>query len=270
MNDAVELATMHLLAGELDDALAALTARLDEKPDDAEARRLRAQIYTAQNTPDSLQAALKDTDALPELNADDYLRLALLFERLGEPARAAGTLASAVRVLPDDVRLRQRWMEAAFAAGDLNAARAAVQGIPDDWRLLEDAADLTARYAETTATDELFAQADVLYDAALAGLPVGEWSMPFRARILLARAGVNLRLNLPDEVERDARAAYALIPTEPACGFYIGWSLVKRGQREDGLARVARALKSASELVREALWRTIARDLDFEEIARAL
>src|SRR5687768_4800982 len=112
MTDAVELATFHLLAGEVADALAVLTARLDAAPNDADARRLRAQTFTAQNTPDSLRAALKDTDALPELTPDDYMRLAVISERLHDLPRAAGTLQSAVRAYPDHARLRQRWMEA--------------------------------------------------------------------------------------------------------------------------------------------------------------
>ncbi len=267
MTDPIELATFHQLAGEIDDALAALTARLDAAPDDDDARRLRAQTYTAQNTPDSLRAALRDTDLLAEWTPEDYLRLAVLNERLDDLPRAAGTLESAVRAYPDEIRLRQRWMEAAFKAGDLQMAHRAVHGVPDDWRMLEQAADLTAGYAAAASASELLPQALALYDAALALMPSGDWSNPFRARILLARAGVYLRLNLPDEVGRDAEAAAALIPTEPACGFYAGWSLVKRGSTGEGLRRVKTALRSASDTVREALLETISGDEDFRDLA---
>ena len=101
-------------------------------------------------------------------------------------------------------------------------------------------------------------------------MPSGEWSNPFRARILLARAGVYLRLNLPDEVGRDADAAADLIPTEPACGFYAGWSLVKRGSTAEGLRRVKIALKAASETVHAAMLETISGDEDFRDLAGVL
>jgi tetratricopeptide (TPR) repeat protein len=270
MTDPIELATFHLMAGEVDDALDVLTGRLDAAPDDDDARRLRAQTYTAQNTPDSLRAALKDTDLLAEWTPDDYLRLAVLNERLDDLPRAAGTLESAVRAYPDEMRLRQRWMEAAFKAGDLQMAHRAVQGVPDDWRMLEQAADLTAGYAAAASASELLPQSVALYDAALALMPSGGWSDPFRARILLARAGVYLRLNLPDEVGSDAEAAAALIPSEPACGFYAGWSLVKRGSTREGLRRVKTALKGASDTVREALLEIISGDEDFRDLAGAL
>lgn len=267
MTDTLELAAFHLMAGEVDEALDVLSARLDVTPDDDEARRLRAQTYTAQNTADSLRAALKDTDLLREWTPEDYLRLAVLNERLDDLPRAAGTMESAVRAYPDEIRLRQRWMEAAFKAGDLQMAHRAVQGVPDDWRMLEQAADLTAGYATAVSADELLPQAAALYDAALHLMPDGDWSMPFRARILLARAGLYLRLNLPDEVSRDAEAAAALIPSEPACGFYSGWALVKRGSTAEGLRRVRAALKPASETVRGVLMEIISGDPDFQALS---
>lgn len=271
MPDAVELAAFHLLAGEIDDALAALNTRLEAVPDDVAARRLRAETYTAQNTPDSLHAALRDGLAIKDPTPDDDLRTAVIYERLNDLTRAAASLESAVRVYPDNLRLRQRWMQVAFKSGDLAAAHRAVQGVPDDWRMLEQAADLTVDYASATGEDEeLLAQAVVLYDRALRELPSGEWNRPFRARLLLARAGVHLRLNMPDEVNQDADSAAELIPTEPACHFYAGWSLVKRGSLVDGLARVNRALRSASEPVRDSLWKLIAHDEDFRDVMRSL
>lgn len=269
--DPVELATFHLLAGELDDALAVLTERLGSAPDDYAARRLRAEIYSTQNTPDSLRASLDDLarlaqDAAPQ--PDDALLTALVYERLGDLKRAAASLAQAVAAHPDHLRLRQRWMELAFKTGDLTMAQRAVQNVPDDWRLLELAADLTTQYALSTGEDDdLLMQADLLYEMALRGLPSGDWGRPFKARILLARAGVNQRLNRPDEVARDAEAAAALIPSEPAVHFYAGWALVKRGSSAAGLARVKRALRAASEPVRDALWQSIARDEDFIDVA---
>ncbi|MBK8136425.1 MAG: hypothetical protein IPK52_11390 [Chloroflexi bacterium] len=271
MPDAVELATFHLLAGEVEDALAALTVRLGAAPDDSAARRLRAETYTAQNTSESLRAALKDSMAIKAPTPDDDLRVAVIYERLGDLPRAAAALETAVRIYPDNLRLRQRWMEIAFKTGNLSMAREAVQGVADDWRMLEQAADLTVGYASATGEDdELLTQAVALYDHALRELPSGEWNRPFRARLFLARAGVYLRLNMPDEVAHDADSAAKLIPSEPACHFYVGWSLVKRGSIAEGLARVKRALRSASEPVRDALWETISRDEDFQDVAKSL
>lgn len=268
MNDAVELATFHLLAGEINDALVALDARLENAPEDDAARRLRAEIYTTRNTPETLADALADLARLDERTPEDGLHIALIFERMGDLPRAIQTLAETSAAAPEHLRVRQRWMELAFKSGDLETARLAVRGLPDDWRMLELAGDLTARYAEATGEDDdLLTQADALYEMALQSLPSGHWNSPFRARILLARASVNLRLNLPDEVAHYAELAGALIPTEPAYHFYIGWSLVKRGSGAQGFARVQRALKAASEPVYEALWETIAGDEDFQNLS---
>ncbi len=247
-----------------------LDTALTADPHDADARRLRAETLTALSTPQSLKAALADFAALLDPTADDALLVALVHERLDNPGAALDTLERAVAQWPGHPRLRQRFMEAAFKAGDLPKAQQAVRGLPDDWRMLEYAADLTAAFADAPGADDLLAGADDLYTMALVSLPEADWTRPFRARIVLARAGVNLRRCLPDEVAQDATTAAALIPSEPAAGFFLGWSLVKRGSVADGLAKVRAALRAASEPVRDLLWRTIAHDADFQDLMNAL
>ncbi len=270
MSDAADQAAALLHDGDFNAALDVLDSALAADPDDRDARRLRAETLTARSTPQSLKAALADFDALPDLTADDALLITLAHERLDDPEAALDHLERAVERWPGHARLRLRLMEAAFKAGDLPKAQRAVRGLSDDWRMLEYAADLTAAFADAPGADDLLAEADDLYTMALVSLPEADWTRPFRARIVLARAGVNLRRYLPDEVARDAATAAALIPSEPAAGFFLGWSLVKRGSVTDGLAKVRAALSAASEPVRDLLWRTIAHDVDFQDLMNAL
>jgi tetratricopeptide (TPR) repeat protein len=141
----LQLASVFIQTGELDDALEALNRHLAATPLDGDALRLRAEIMMRRLDPDSLAAALTDLDAITRPLPDDYLKRATVMLRMDQTAEALDTLDDAHRHFPDNGRVLERLLQLLRDAGRLSQARRLVaQQAQSDWRWRSWAGELAA------------------------------------------------------------------------------------------------------------------------------
>lgn len=265
----LELAAAFMATGELDDALAALDPHLAAHPDDAEARRMRAEVHARRPGEASLRAALVDYRALPALTSDDALRLSLLDERLGAPDDALSTIAQARAADPVHPRLIERQIGLLRALGRPAEALAVIESLDEaergNWRWQSWAGDLAMQMGD-------FARARRAYALALDGLErAGEamdarWAGPERARLLLARAESARHLGDAASAEADLNAAAALIPDDPAIGFGRGLLAMLRGDEMAARALIEAALAAAPDVMRAAFIAELRADARFASL----
>jgi tetratricopeptide (TPR) repeat protein len=230
----LQLADAFIKAGELDDALDALNQHLADHPNDAEGRRLRAQVLLRTATPDHLRLALADLQAVPPTAADDFI-LSVIHERSGQPDEALALARQAYETATDDAlkaRSLERLLGLMQAAGQVQAALD--MALANDW--MQWAADAAAALNADAAAADYYTQAlerigklyDITSDAIAANI---------RARVLLKRAGVYHRLKRFTEADADYASAQAIIPDDPMIGFNRG--LIAADQNDNDAARTA-------------------------------
>jgi tetratricopeptide (TPR) repeat protein len=268
MSDLIELVNAHLFDGDTQAALTALDSHLDAQPDDADARRLRAETHMALNTPDHLRAALDDFNALPAPTPDDSLFMVRAYEKLGLPDQAISTLEAALALDSTHPRLLQRLAEILLAQGRYRDALDQVEKLAPDWRRLQMVGDVL--FDLGLAHNMAREHAVNAYQSALSIIPVAKWSEPFRARMHLRLANVFQRLGDHKAVEREAAAAAKLIPGEPAVAFYQGWAQVKRGKPAQALTLLKKAFTGASEAVQTDFRKTLSADPACESLLESL
>lgn len=268
MSDLLELVNAHLFDGDTQTALATLDAHLSAQPDDAEARRLRAETHMALNTPDHLRAALDDFHTLTPPSPDDSLFMVRAYEQLGLPDQAITTLEAALILDSTHPRLLQRLAEILLAQGRYRDALDQVEKLAPDWRRLQMVGDVLFDLGlEHNMAREHAVSA---YQSALSIIPIKKWSEPFRARMHLRLANIFQRLSDHKAVEREAAAAAKLIPDEPAVAFYQGWAQVKRGKPDQALTLFKKAFNGASDAVRDDFRKTLSADPACESLLDSL
>jgi len=266
----LQLATAFIQAGELDDALEALDRHLSGHATDEDARRMRARVRA--RVAGQQAGALADFDALPAHTPEDTILQSSLLLDVGRPDDALAVVADAHRHYPTHARLTERYVGLLRDANQLEKARAIVSTQPaDDWRwrsragdlavaagdeaaaleqyaaaitLLDDRYNLSALTGAATLNDASFAQMDNISEAAALTVEV-EY-----ARLLLARAGVNLRLGNMDAAEADYVQAAVILPDDVTILFFRGLIAHQRGDDatarrlcNDGLAGVRPAVR---------------------------
>lgn len=258
--------------GELDDALAALDEQLTQRPDDTEARRMRAEVWARKGTDDSLRAALGDYAGLTALTPDDALRCSGLYERLGDLSGALHIVETIRQQFPQDARLTERHVHLYHTGGQHAAALGVIRALPADqihsWRWQQWIGDLSAEMDETASAVDAYSKALDLLEAHSAGMDA-RWALPLRARMLLARSSVNRKHGDYVVADADATAAEALIPDDPAVPFNRGLIAALRGDSTTAKALISQALEAAPEIMREAFVRELDADARFAALLQA-
>lgn len=268
----LELAQAFMQTGELDDALAALDEQLTAQPEDADARRMRAEVRARKGTDEALHGALDDYARLTALSPDDAIRCSGLYERLGDLNGAIQTIENLRQQFPGDARLTERHVHLLHSSGQHAAALAVIRALPADqintWRWQQWVGDLSAEMRSDRAAIEAYSQALDLLEAHSTGMDE-RWALPLRARILLARSSVNRKRGEYMSAEADAAAADTLIPDDPAVPFNRGLIAALNGDLTTAKALVRGALEAAPDVMREAFVRELKADPRFAPLLQA-
>jgi tetratricopeptide (TPR) repeat protein len=264
----LDLADAFIRAGELDDALAALSAQLAAQPDDTGARRLRAAVLLRLGDRASLHSALDDLAALPSITPDDLAQQSVISERLGDGDGALAAARQALALRPNDERLAERLAGLLAAQGELTAALDVVRAQPRTWRWLEREGDLLAQ-----ANDNVTAAAR--YGLVLALLETAfpddnPFAVGLRAAVLLKRAETFRRLDDTANATNCLDAAAALSPGEPLLPFVRGLLLAQSGDDAGALALCAPAYAAANAPLQAEMRRALASDPRFGLLAARL
>jgi tetratricopeptide (TPR) repeat protein len=247
----LDVAAAFLQAGELNDALDALSQHLAQQPQDDGARRMRIGVCKHLGGA-HLDTALADFEHLNSPEPEDSIQQSALLEQAGRPDDAPGLLARAHIQWPEHERLTERYLHLLLAQGRAEDALAVVRGQPRVWRWLQWEGDALAALGEDTL-------ATARYGLALAQLDDQitpdnrRYFAPIQARLLLARAGAYRRLGMFDQAEDHYAAAGRMMPDDPAIRFNQGLLAWLRGDSEQALNLCRAALDSASEGLRAHL-----------------
>ena len=257
----LQMAEAFIHAGELSDALDAL----DQQPGD-EARRLRAAVLLRLDQP---QAALAELAQVATPTAQDHVQRSVMLERGGDMDGALAAMQAARGMQPENERMTERVLNLLLARNDLQAALALVREQPRTWRWLQWEGDVLVLLGDdqkaTAHYGLALAQLEAQHDPAAV-----RYVTPALARLLLARAHAYRRLDDLDSAEAHYTAAAQLVPDEPAIPFYHGLLLAQRGDAAGALALCREALEAAPPVLRDALWREIAGDGRYGQLAQGL
>lgn len=238
--------------GELEDALAALDALLDEQPGDDAARRLRAAVRQRRRDAANLQAALADLDALVAPAPDDDLQRSVILEALGDIAGAEAAVARARAARPDDERAAQRHFRLLLRRRDFDAARRLLAHQPQAWDWLAAAGELEAEAGDEPAAIAHFTAALADFDRRF-DARAEPFARPLKAALLLARAQAAAALGRFAAAEADYDAALALVPDDRRARFLRGLAAAGRGDPARALEGCRAALATSSPDERAAL-----------------
>jgi tetratricopeptide (TPR) repeat protein len=261
MPSPLELAEALILAGEMDDALDALSQHLTENPDDEDARRLRVRLLL------SLQRgkdALADLDALP---APDQVLAAQAYALLGDDARAVEAreqlLQAGADENPEQIELLLRDL---YQRKEIDKALGRLADLDKTWRWLGWSGDFFVLRAD-------YAIAAEHYCSALDELKQQETNAILEtqtAYLLLKRADVYRRLRQFAEADADYRAAEAIIPTDPMIPFNRGLLIFEQGSLRRALPLCRDALDHAPDALREHMRNTLLDEPRYHLLAQAL
>lgn len=163
---AAEIANALLTAGETQGALEVLNAQLEQQPEDAESRRLRAGLLLrmAQSGSGDFQAALRDLDSLAQPTAADHHTRSLIHEALGDLDAAVEAAYASRAAAPENTRIVERIVKLLMGAGRWAQAQALVAEMQqhDDWRWAQWAGDLASAMGDDHAA---LAQYQTVLDA---------------------------------------------------------------------------------------------------------
>lgn len=262
----MQLAEAFLKTGELQDALDALNTQLADHPDDAAARRLRAQVWMRLPGEGHLEKALADFDALPDFTVDDLVRCSIIHERMEKLESALKLMESARAQNPADERLAERTMQLMMRQNQLESALALVRLQPRSWRWLQSEGDLLALLGDDITATARYG----LALAQLENLPDVD-SNPYlgaiRGRLLLARAHAYTRLEQIDTAREHYLLAKKRLPADPTIDFSLGRLHALEGRLEEAAALCRQSLDAASALVRQSLLDSLGEKAAFAPLA---
>ncbi|MDL1899812.1 hypothetical protein FBR02_03480 [Anaerolineae bacterium CFX9] len=224
----LDLADAYIRAGELYEALAALTQHLDDEPGDDAARRTRIAVRARLRDPESITLALADLDALTAPGRDDHVQRAILLEGAGDLAGADAAVRRALALQPEDDALIERRLRL------LQALHQAEEGLA----LVEQVLERDPRWIWFRWQGDLLVSLRRFHEAAAAfgrGLDdlvrleqAGGASALLtsqRAQMLLQRADARRQARLFQAADDDYAAAEQLIPDDPMIPFMRGLML---------------------------------------------
>ncbi len=253
----MELAQAFIQTGELQDALDALNAHLEQHPDDDEGKRLRAEVLSRFQDNVSLQKALNDLIQLDEPLFDDWVKRVALSKKLGDFRSSTYAVKQALLLRPGDERLSEQYVFLLRKQGEHKAALEIIDGMPRSWRWCSHMGDTLiwlGRHAEALQAyaDALtmLSEAAEIASASDQNSRQANWTAPFEADLLLRRAAAYTHLQQYSEAEADYHAAADRIPNDPMIPFKLGLIAMLRGDIERGQALCHQAGQAASRTIR--------------------
>lgn len=261
----MQLAEAFLKTGEIQDALDALNQELEQNPDNEEARRLRIQVLSTLAGEANLKTALADFSQLSQATADDYQRLSILQERLGDAVAARTAILKARELAPQDERLTERYLDLLLAQKDYPNALKLVREQNPSWRWLEREGDILALMGDDTTASARYGLVLAQLDA-FEGLMRPDYLQALKARVFLARAHVYRRLEQIELAQEHYHAAQALLPKDPTIAFNLGLLERLRGHEAIALKQCQEALTIASPSLKSEMLSS----LDDEDFKAAL
>jgi predicted negative regulator of RcsB-dependent stress response len=261
----MQLAEAFLKTGEIQDALDALNQELSDKPDNEAARRLRIQVLSSLAGEANLKQAIEDFAKLATASAEDYQRLSILQERLGNKAAAIEAIAKAREHAPEDERLTERYLDLLLSQKHYQTALELVQQQSSSWRWNEREGDILALMGNDGKANDCYQQAQDKLQA-YESVMRPDYFHALKARLLLARAHTERRLASLDTARQLYESAQALLPKDPTIAFNLGLLELQRGDKAAAIQQCQDALVSAS----ETLKREMLNSLDDEDFKAAL
>ncbi|MDQ7027164.1 MAG: tetratricopeptide repeat protein [Anaerolineae bacterium] len=254
----MQLAEAFVKTGELADALDALNQQLDEYPQDKDARRLRIDVFLrlGGDGDDYLHYALADITALGAMIVDDYQRLSVLEERLGNVDKAIAAMVKARQLSPDNERLTERLLNLLMSQKKYDEALKLVQEQEQSWRWLQYEGDLWVLIGDD-------AQAVIVYQAVLAqlekyhGVMRADYLQATKARVILALAHALRRLKQISSAREHYQLAQTLLPKDPTIAFNLGLLDALSDNLERSISRCNAALENAPILLRDEMLNSI-------------
>lgn len=223
-------AQLQHLAGAHDDAVWTLSKLLIEQPDTIVARRMLADTLFRQGR---LEEAKRELERVLKAVPDDVYALALLGDLLlaqGNPQKAAQTFTRAIN-LNDQPALQVSLFRARTVAGEGKSALVDLQawqdGHPDNPIVLRALAERRHQLGDVNGA-----------------LPLYERLIKLTPNDALAHNNLaNLLMDLDSErAFKAARRAQQLAPSNPAILDTVGWTLVRVGELDEGLALLREAV----------------------------
>jgi tetratricopeptide (TPR) repeat protein len=261
----MQLAESFIKTGELTDALDALNQQLEEQPHDDEARRLRIDVLLRLAEVDYLQSALADINTLAEITAADYQRESVLYERLGDTAKAIESMHKAHKLAPADERLSERLLNLLMAQKHYAAALELVREQEKSWRWLQYEGDVlvlmgddtlaTARYGLVLAQLETFE-----------GVMRADYLQGIKARVLLVRAHAYRRLQQIENAREHYQAAQLLLLKDPTISFNLGLLDALSGDIDSAVTQCRAALTNAPQILQDEMRESLRKDAIYSEL----
>ena len=265
----MELATVFIKTGELEDALAALDEHLVAETDDDTARRLRANVLMRLRREGELEQALSDIQALSLLTLDDHVRKSIILEYMGRQEDAVQSMRDAYQLAPDDARVVERYVKLLVAVRQFDDALKLIKEQTDDWQWAQWAGDIHIKQDDdasavagySQALKQLGEQFDVADNRHAAAM---------QARLLLARGHAYRRLNQLQAAEADYLSAQAIQPDDPSIGFNLGLLKALAGDTTGALQLCREAIHDAPETLRQAMLESLDADERYSELKAGL
>jgi tetratricopeptide (TPR) repeat protein len=259
----LQLAEVFIQAGELNDAVDALTQHLDSNPDDDSARRLRAQVYLRLRSEAHYRAALADLDLLIAPTPDDDVTRAIALEYLQFLAKTLDDLDGAMQAIerarearPGDERIAERYFYMLMARARWDEARSLLDTMPRTWDWLQKAGDLASESEGETQAIQYYTQAiehlETQFDTS-----ADRFAQSIKSHILANRAQMYATLGQFTEADMDYLAAETLTPDDPTLVFWHSFVVAELGDELRALTLCRTALEHAGESWRVQMIETL-------------
>lgn len=247
----LERAEAHLRAGELEDALAALTEVVEAFPMDDGIRRMRAAILSRMEGDDNKLAALDDLKAIASPTVVDYLLQSTLYQQLSDPDAAVEAMQKARQLAPDDESIAQRHAYLLMSLRRFHDARILIDSMPRTWLWWMMSGDLATDHGdEDLAIRDYTAALDDLNRVMRGDGAHKVFYSSFAAGILANRGALYAGQEFYTQADKDFAAAYA-INRDPSLLFNRGLLAFDQGDVTEAVALCGQALaESTSEMQR--------------------
>lgn len=278
---ALERADAFIMAGELDDALAALDEHLAATPTDDDARRLRARVlmsiglhlgvaakYDASQL--YLGRAITDYDAVNTLNTSDIAGKAALLIELDDFETARQVLLHGLNTFPDTDLLNDHLVTLLIQQGEYDEARTRLDALPPTWRWLCLSGDLAAHtWANDRAITDYSRALQAIDEQSHTQNNAAFWNNQ-RAYLLIRRAGIYWTVGQLAEADLDYAAALNFVPTDSVLIFQRSLLAVERDDLIEAVALCRDALMTSDAKLQSYIENTLHTNPRYHALAMLL
>jgi Flp pilus assembly protein TadD len=231
----IELAEAFIRTGELADALDSLNPYLDANPNDAIALRLRASVLMRLPGENYARAALADIDKLDPKTADDYVQQSVIWQMgLANWTQAVNSTEQAHQLALNNDRITERLLMLYDQIGELDKARTLLATLPQTWRWLQLAGDLSQKAHDSNTAIDRYTEALLLVEHKLDTVnnPIARNIL---GMIVGSRAVAQLEAGRLEAAEFDYRATADMFPTDLSYSLMVGVSLALQDKIDEAV-----------------------------------